>query len=120
MGESLNFLEKSMNSLEDFSSELRESLMKVVAQVWADPFMKERVKVNFFSSMLYTPLLTIRYTCTEFNQTIWWGFHQSYWVDLDGVLWVYWWERLLILMTWLVIEVGIGLRVLSWFLRVNG
>ena len=52
------------------TSELRESLMKVVAQVWADPFMKERVKVSFFSSMLYTPLLTIRYTCTEYNQTI--------------------------------------------------
>ena len=29
-----------------------------------------------------------------------------------------WWERLLILMAWLVIEVGIGLRVLSWFERV--
>ena len=60
--------------------------MKVVAQVWADPFMKERVKANFFSPVLYTSLLTIRYTCTEFNQTIALvGFHQSYWVDLDKV-----------------------------------
>ena len=43
---------------------------EVVAQVWADPFMKEKVKANFFSSVLYTSLLTIRYTCTEFNLTI--------------------------------------------------
>ena len=70
MNASLNFLAKSMNSPKDFSSELRESLMKVVAQVWADPFMKEKVKANFFSSVLYTSLLTIRYTCTEFNLTI--------------------------------------------------
>ena len=71
MNASLNFLAKSMNSPKDFSLELRESLMKVVAQVWADLFfMKERVKAIFFSSVLYTSLLTIRYTCTEFNQTI--------------------------------------------------
>ena len=35
------------------------------------PLLHEREgKSNFFSSVLYTSLLTIRYTCTEFNQTI--------------------------------------------------
>ena len=101
MNASLNFLAKSMNSPKDFSLELRESLMKVVAQVWADLFfMKERVKA-IFSHLCCIPhcwplgILVQNLT----RPLLWWGFHQSYWVDLDEVLWVvggeycwYWWH----------------------------